>query len=44
MIEKTGQENIQRAQRYQVIPSEVVYSELFSEKWTQLFLTLPLLT
>ena len=32
MIEKEKQGNIQRAQRYQAFPSEVVYSEPFSEK------------
>ena len=36
MIEKMKQGNIQRAQRYQVFPSEVVYSELFTGKHTTL--------
>ena len=44
MIEKKKQGNIQRAQRCQVFPSEVVYSELFSGKYTQLFLILRLLS
>ena len=36
MIEKMKQGNIQRAQRYQVFPSEVVYSELCTGKYTTL--------
>ena len=42
MIEKKKQGDIQRAQRHQGFPSEVVYSEPFSEQ-TQLFLILRLL-
>jgi len=40
---KKKQGNIQRAQRHQGFPSEVVYSEPFSEQ-TQLFLILRLLS
>jgi len=43
MIEEKKQGNIQRAQRHQAFPSEVVYSEPFSEQ-TQLFLILRLLS
>jgi len=39
MIEKKKQGNIQRAQRDQVFPSEVVYSEPFSEQATLSHLT-----
>jgi len=40
---KKKQGNIKRAQRHQVFPSEVAYSEPFSEQ-TQLFLILRLLS
>ena len=36
MIETMKQGNIQRAQRYQVFPSEIGYSELCTGKYTTL--------